>query len=191
MIDSLYITKSRIRRDLLSLFFSNPSQKYYLRELERLLGYSAGSIRRELLKFKKDRIFRTEKAGNLLYYYLNQEHPLYEELKSIVSKTIGIEGTLRQELARLQNVKIAFIYGSYASGTDTAESDIDIMIIGDPDVSAVNKKLSRLEKKLKRDINVSIHTLDEYQKRKKEKRGFIMELLKNPRIILVGDEDAL
>jgi len=191
MIDSLYITKSRIRRDLLSLFFSNPSQKYYLRELERLLVYSAGSIRRELLKFKKDRIFRTEKAGNLLYYYLNQEHPLYEEIKSIVSKTIGIEGTLSQELARLQNVKIAFIYGSYASGTDTAESDIDIMIIGDPDVSAVNKKLSRLEKKLKRDINVSIHTLDEYQKRKKEKRGFIMELLKNPRIILVGDEDAL
>ncbi len=191
MIDSLYITKSRIRRDLLSLFFSNPSRKYYLRELERLLGYSAGSIRRELLKFKKDRIFLTEKAGNLLYYYLNKEHPLYEELKSIVSKTIGIEGALRQELSRVQNVEIAFIYGSYASGNDNAESDIDVMIIGDPDVSAVNKKLSRLEKKLKRDINISIHTLEEYQKRKKEKRGFIMELLKNPRIILVGDEDAL
>ncbi len=191
MIDSLSIFKSRIRRDLLALFFGASSRRYYLRELERLLGYSAGSIRRELLKFTKDQIFRTKRVGNLVYYSLNTDHPLYQELKSLVNKTVGIEGSLKREISPLKGVEIAFIYGSYASGEDTAESDIDLMIIGDPDVSVVNRKLSRLENQIKRDINVSIHTLKEYRRRKKEKRGFILELLRRPKIMLSGDEDAL
>jgi predicted nucleotidyltransferase len=191
MIDSLAIFKSRIRRDLLALFFGAPSRRYYLRELERLLGYSAGSIRRELLKFTKDRIFLTERVGNLVYYSLNTGHPLYEELKSLVSKTVGIAGSLKREISPIKGIAAAFIYGSCASGEDTAESDIDLMIIGDPDVSAVNRKLSRLENQFKRDINVSIHTVKEYRRRKKEQRGFILELLRRPKIMLSGDEDAL
>jgi len=89
MLENLYITKSKIRQDLLALFFTNPSRRYYLRELERILGYSAGNIRRELLKFQIDNLFNTQKIGNLKYYSINSEHPIYNELKSIVFKTIG------------------------------------------------------------------------------------------------------
>ena len=191
MLESLYITKSRIRQDLLALFFTNPSKKYYLRELERMLGYSAGSIRRELLKFQKDNLFNTQRVGNLLYYSLNTKHPLFKELKSIVSKTVGVEGSLRKTLSSIKDVKIAFIYGSFATKREKAASDIDLMIIGDPDTSLLNEKIARLEEKLKREINITIYSLKEYKEKKKAKSGFIMELLRNPKIMLIGKENDL
>ena len=191
MLETLYITKSKIRRDLLALFFTNPSQKYYLRELQRMLGYSAGNIRRELLRFQSDNLFSTQKTANLLYYSLNTEHPLFEELKSIIAKTVGVEGSLRKSLSSIKKLKISFIYGSFASKNQKAASDIDIMIIGDPEISDLNEEIARLEKKLKREINITLYSLEEYRAKKKSKSGFILDLLKNPKIILTGKEDDL
>jgi len=191
MLESLYIAKSKIRQDLLALFFTNPSKKYYLRELQRMLGYSAGSIRRELLRFQKDNLFNTQRVGNLLYYTLNIKHPLFKELKSIVSKTVGVEGSLKKTLSSIKGIKIVFIYGSYASMREKATSDIDLMIIGDPDTSHLNEKIAELEKRLKREINQAIYSLEEYEAKKKSKSGFIMELLKNPKIMLIGKKDDL
>ncbi len=191
MLESLYITKSKIRQDLLALFFTNPSQKYYLRELQRMLGYSAGNIRRELLRFQSDNLFSTQKTANLLYYSLNTEHPLFEELKSIISKTVGVEGSLRKSLSAIKRIKISFIYGSFASKSQKATSDIDIMIIGNPEISDLNEGIARLEKKLKREINITIYSLEEYNAKKKSKSGFILDLQNNPKIILTGKEDDL
>lgn len=191
MLESLYIAKSKIRQNLLTLFFTNPSQRYYLRELQRLLGYSAGSIRRELLRFQKDGLFNTERLGNLLYYSLNKKHPLFKELKSIVSKTVGVEGSLRKILQSIGNIKAAFIYGSFASKKEKVDSDIDLMIIGNPDTSHLNEEIANIEKTLKREINPTIYSLKEYKRKKKTKSGFILDLLKNPKIMLVGKKDDL
>ncbi len=191
MLGSLYITKSKIRQDLLTLFFTNPSQRYYLRELQRLLGYSAGSIRRELLRFQKDDLFNTQKVANLLYYSINTRHPLYKELKSIVSKTVGVEGSLKKALSSIKKIKIAFIYGSFAARREKAASDIDLMIIGEPNTSHLNEKIAGLETKLKREINPTIYSLKEYRDKKKAESGFIQELLKNPKIVLIGNEKDL
>jgi len=191
MLESLYITKSKIRQDLLTLFFTNQSQKYYLRELQRILGYSAGSIRRELLKYQKDNLFNTQKVGNLLYYSLNTKHPLFKELKSIISKTIGIEGGLRKALLSIEGIKIAFIYGSFASKREKATSDIDIMIIGNPDTSVLNEKVAELERRLKREINISIYSPEEYERKKLLKSGFTIDVINNPKIMLVGKGDDL
>ena len=191
MLETLFITKSKIRQALLTLFFTNPSKSYYLRELERMLGYSAGSIRRELLRFQKDNLFTTRKVGNLLYYNLNTTHPLFEELKSIISKTVGVEGALRKELSSFKKIKAAFIYGSFASKRQKADSDIDLMIIGNPDISSLNEKIARLEDKLKREINITTYSPEEYNNKRKVKSGFILDVLKNPKILLAGSEDDL
>ena len=191
MLESLYITKSKIRQDLLTLFFTNQSQKYYLRELQRILGYSAGSIRRELLKYQKDNLFNTQKVGNLLYYSLNTKHPLFKELKSIISKTIGIEGGLRKALLSIEGIKIAFIYGSFAAKREKVTSDIDIMIIGNPDTSVLNEKVAELERRLKREINISIYSPEEYERKKLLKSGFTIDVINNPKIMLVGKGDDL
>lgn len=191
MLNSLYITKSKIRRDLLTLFFSNPSQKYYLRELQRILGGSAGSIRRELLKFQKDNLFNTQKVGNLLYYNLNTGHPLFKELKAIVSKTVGIEGSLKNTLSSMKKIKIAFIYGSFGAGREKDTSDIDLMIIGDPDITLLNEMIAKLEKKLNREINITVYSVKEYIHKRQAQSGFVMDLLKNPKIMLIGKENDL
>ena len=191
MLDSFYIAKSKIRQGLLSLFFTNPSREYYLRELQRILGYSAGSIRRELIRFQKDNLFDTRKAGNLLYYFLNQRHPLFKELKSIISKTVGVEASLRNSLLSIKGIKTALIYGSFASKKENSASDIDLMIVGDPDNSCLNEKLSSLEKRLRREISPTIYSPREYKAKKRGKGGFITDLLMKPKIMLIGKEDDL
>ncbi|MCX5801505.1 MAG: nucleotidyltransferase domain-containing protein [Candidatus Eisenbacteria bacterium] len=191
MLETLYITKSRIRQDLLSIFFSNPSQRYYLRQLERILGYSAGNIRRELLRFQRDNLFVTHRVGSLLYYSLDTRHPLFKELKAIVSKTVGVEGAARKTLSSFKNIRLAFIYGSFASGREKATSDIDLMIIGNPNISVLNEKIAELEKKLRREINPTIYSLQEYRAKKRVASGFIEEVLTAPKIMLVGKEDEL
>ena len=191
MIPSLYISKSKIRESLLVLFFTNPRKKYYLRELERLLGFSAGSIRRELLKFTDDNLFKTEKTGNLLYYSLNRNHPLFDELKSIVSKTAGVEYSLRNELSKINKIKTAFIFGSFAAKKESEKSDIDLMIIGNPDITKLNYIISLLENKFKREINLIIYSPEEYDLKKNETSQFILEILKKPKILLLGEESDL
>src|SRR3989338_4454436 len=191
MLDPFSITKSRIRQDLLVLFFTNPSQRYYLRELQRMLGYSAGNIRRELLKLQHDGLLTTHAVGKLLYYSLNIGYPIFKELKSIVTKTIGVEGILRATLSAVDNISIAFIYGSFAAKKEKGASDIDLMIIGTPDTSVLHDKLAAIEKKLQREINPTIYSMNEYRAKKRAKRGFITELLKRPKIMLKGSEDDL
>ena len=190
-MESLYLTKSRVRRDLFALFFTNPGHKYYLRELERLLGYSAGNIRRELLKFKSDGLFITEKVANLLYYYLNTEHPLYEELKNIVLKTVGVTGSLKQALSMIPGISTAFIFGSFAAGSENASSDIVLLIIGDPEITLLNEKLAEIEEFLKREIKPTMYTCKEYSERIREGAGFIRELLERPKTMLIGNEKDL
>jgi predicted nucleotidyltransferase len=191
MLEPLSLTKSRIRRDLLTLFFTNPSQRYYLRELERLLGCSAGNIRRELLKFHQDDLVTTHRVGNLLYYAVNTTHPLFKELTSIVTKTVGVEGILKTALSTIDDIVIAFLYGSFAAKKETGSSDIDLMIIGSPNASALHETLARIEHKLQREINPTIYSLGEYRAKKRAKRGFITELLRRPRIMLRGSENDL
>jgi predicted nucleotidyltransferase len=190
MLDDIYLTRSKIRRDILILFFSNPSKRYYVRELERLLGYTAGTIRREILKFKKDNFFLTENVGNLVYYKLNKDHPLYNEIKSIVAKTSGIVERLKEALDSIKNIDIAFIYGSFASGKVTTTSDIDVMIIGDPKATEVAKNLRMLETKFDREINFTLYTKDEFLEKRNEIE-FLKEVMKKEKISLIGDIDEI
>jgi predicted nucleotidyltransferase len=191
MLESLYLTKSQVRQSILALFFTNPAKRYYLRELERMLGYSAGSIRRELLKFQQDNLFITQQMGNLLYYSVNTKHPLFKELKSIVAKTAGVEGSLKKLLQSIKGVQIAFIYGSFAQSKEKNGSDIDLMIIGSPDTSQLNEQIARLERKLEREINYTVYSPEEYMEKQTTESGFVLEVLRKPKIMLIGCEDDL
>jgi len=186
-----YISKSKIRRDLLVLFFTNITERYYLRELQRRFGYSVGSIRRELVKLEKDGLLVTQRTGNLLYYSLNIRHPLYKELKSIVAKTVGIEGGIRDRLTQVKNIKTAFIYGSFAAKHETGMSDIDLMIVGEPNTTRLNGVVAELEHMLNREINTTVYSPSEYRNKKNSKNGFIQDLLINPKIMLIGNKDDL
>lgn len=185
------ITRSKLRRELLSLYFTNSEREYYLRELERLLGFSVANIRRELLKLEKTGFFKSRKEGNLLYYSLNKNYPLYDEFKNIVFKTIGVEGALREIMNTTKGIEVALIYGSFAAGKETETSDIDLLIIGEPDEEKLMTNIDKLEEKLKREINYTIYSRIEYNNRKKKKDTFVQNILTRPKILLKGTEGEL
>jgi predicted nucleotidyltransferase len=191
MVPSFSIGRSKVRQDILVVFFSHPAREHYLRELERLLGYSAGNIRRELLKFKAENLFKTRQAGNLIYYSVNENHALYHELISIVFKTIGVAGSLRDVLGKFKEISTAFIYGSFASKSENSGSDIDVMIIGDINISTLNQSICTLERKLGRDVNTTIYSRKEYLAKKRESGGFLRDVLDKPKIMLIGHDEDL
>ena len=190
-MDISKIFKSKTRKELFRLYFTNPDQEYYLRELERILRTPVSMIRKELTRLEEDGVFLSRRMGNLTYYLLNQSYPLFDELKSIVFKTIGIQGLMREILGKMKGNEVAFIYGSFAKHEETGRSDIDLLIIGKIDENRFLREINKLEKVLKREINYSIFQRDEFKKKMKEKDPFITDLLKNPKIFLVGDPNDL
>jgi predicted nucleotidyltransferase len=185
-MDISKIFKSKTRKELFRLYFTNPDHEYYLRELERLLDIPVSMIRKELNRLEEDGIFLSRRRGNSTYYFLNKSYPLFDELKSIVFKTIGVQGLLREVLTQTSGIEVAFIYGSFAKHEEGAESDIDLLVIGKPDDSGLLREVRKLEEVLKREINYSIFRKEEFSQKIKEKDSFIMDLLRNPKIFLIG-----
>jgi len=190
-MDISKIFKSKTRKEIFRLYFTNPESEYYLRELERILEIPVSMIRNELIRLEGDGIFQARKKGNQTYYFLNKTYPLFNEFKSIVFKTVGIQGMLKEILRKIKGIEVAFIYGSFAKQEENAKSDIDILIIGKIDDSMLIGEVRKLETILQREINYSLITRDEFKKKAKEKGSFIAELVKNPKIFLVGEKDDL
>ena len=122
---------------------------------------------------------------------MNKDYPLLKELKSIVFKTVGIIGSLKDALKNLENIQFAFIYGSYAKAKENYLSDVDLAIIGAPNEDEVIKKFDNLEEKLKREINYKLYTLAEFKKNIAEKEPFIRQVLNDKKIMVIGDENEL
>jgi len=190
-MDIARLFKSKARSAIFQLYFTNPENSFYLRELERKLGIPVSIIRKELLRLKEEGVFLSEKKGNLVYFRLNAAYPLFDELKSIVRKTIGVEGLIKDVVSRLKGIKAAFIYGSFAKLKEKAKSDVDLFIVGDIDEAQLIRQLNNIEKTIKREVNYTIFSQKEYKNKKKKKDSFIMDLLNNPKIILTGSKNDL
>lgn len=190
-MDVLQITKSKLRQRLLSLYFTNPDKRFYLRELERTLNSPVANIRRELVKLEKLGLFLIENKGNLVYYYLNQAYPLYPELKGIILKTSGVPITIKTLLGKIKGIKQAFIYGSFAKNEQKSTSDIDILIIGTVNENKLVAACRKLEKELQREINYTLYSPTDFDRKKKAKDPFVLEVLKQPKVFLIGSEFEL
>lgn len=183
------LTKNRA--ELLNLFFTNPDKAFYMQEIGRILGKKPGTFQRTLNNLFSEGILESEYKANARYFKVNKNYPLYRELKNIAFKTVGIKGSLEDILREIGDIKTAFIYGSYPMGKENYLSDIDLLIVGSPDEDLLVKKLDKLEEKLQREINYKLYTLKDFKKEIEEKEPFIVEILKNKKIMLIGDEDGL
>lgn len=183
-MDIFKLTKSKAREKILQLFFFDPEKKYYLRELERILDIPVGNIRREFLTLEKLGLFKREKMGKQVYYLLNKNSALFEDFKSIISKTIGVVGTLSKELKKIKGIKSAFIFGSFAKNKEDSSSDIDLMIIGDVDEDLLIAKISKLENLFRREVNYYLVDEKEWEKKCRED-SFIKSVLYGPKIEII------
>jgi Winged helix DNA-binding domain (DUF1495)./Nucleotidyltransferase domain. len=190
MLNYFELTKSKVRRKILAYFFSNIEQELYLREIARILDEDPGNLSKELSKLEKERLFSFKLRGNQKYYYLNKEYPLFSEIKSVVFKTIGIKGLLRDLVAHSVGVNAAFIYGSYANSTENTYSDIDLCLIIDNNIfndDTFIAEINKVEKAILRDIEYIYYSEDEWNKKIKLQDSFILNLISQPKIVLVGE----
>ena len=182
---------SKIRIKLLDIFLSLPNARFYIRELERKINEEAKNISRELQNLETLGLLISEKHGNRRFYSLNENFFLYPELKGIIFKTTGVLGLLKEAVEKLKGIEAAFIYGSYATGKEVESSDVDLMIIGKPDLTELNEVISGLEDKLNREINYMCFDREEYEERKKTKDAFISGVLSDEKMMLKGSGNAV
>ena len=136
-------------------------------------------------------LLESRRLGQLKLYKLNTQHPLYPELKTVVAKTVGLEETIRGALSRIEGIKAVCIYGSFARGEERSSSDVDLLILGDVREKPLISTVKGLEEKLQREINYTLYTDAEWKKRKAAKDPFVREVLKQPRIPIIGEPDAI
>jgi predicted nucleotidyltransferase len=181
---------SKLRRKLLSYSFAHQDENYYVRELSGLIDEDPGNLSRELKKLEKEGLFVSFSKGKEKLYSLNKKYPLFPELKKIVSKTSGVEGSLKDLVAGFKGISLAFIYGSYAKGKEGITSDIDLVVVGIFSEKDFSRQIRELESKLNREINFTIYTKEEFTEDRAKEGGFLNLVAKEKMIILKGSLDA-
>jgi len=184
---------SNVQRRLLALIFGHPQTSYYLSEIVRTLRSGTGAVERELARLEKCGLVSSERIGNQKHYRANRDAPIFHELYGIVQKTMGLSDPLRRALEPFAvRITCAFVYGSIAKGTDTARSDIDLMVIGDDlTYSDLFSRLQQIEKILARPVNPTILTPAEWRQKRLEENAFAAKIAGQPKIFVFGSEADL
>ncbi len=182
----------KVRTAVLALLFTHADQSYYLREIVRMTGAGHGAVQRELAHLLKAGLVTRTARGREVFYQANRASPIFPELHGLIVKTVGVADVLREALAPLADrVRIAFIYGSFAKGEERAQSDVDVMIVGEADFGEVVSALRAAQDKLGREVNPSVFAPDEWHRRVAELDHFVTTLLREEKLFLVGDERDL
>ena len=188
--DALF-TKTQQR--VLGLLYGKPEQRFYTNEIVRRADMGRGTVRRELDKLVSAGLLLMSREGNQHYYRANPDNPVYNELVDIVRKTFGLSDVVRAALLPIiDQIDLAFIYGSVARKEDVASSDIDLLVITDSlayaDLMAV---LTDAEQSLDRPINPSIYSAEQFKGKLAEKNAFITRLMEQPKLWVKGDDDGI
>jgi predicted nucleotidyltransferase len=186
----LLLGKARLA--ILALLFGRPEERFYLRQIARASGYGLGPVQRELKLLTEAGILRRTAQGRQVYFQADPESPIFSDLRSLLTKTVGIGGTLRDALTPLAaGIKAAFIYGSVARGEERAGSDIDLLVVGEATFAEVVTALQAAQQALGREINPTVYPADEFRAKIEAKHHFLSSVLEGPKIFLMGDDHEL
>lgn len=189
LADALF-TSSQQR--VLALLFGQPEREFFVTEIIALAGCGRGAVQRELARLAGSGLAVVSRAGNRKYYQANPDSPLFEEVRGIVRKTVGVEESVRDALAPIADrLKLAVLFGSIARRADTAASDIDLLLVSDElTLEAVYGALAPAEALLGRRVNPTLYTSNEFRRRCADKSGFVTRALERPHFVLMGSPDG-
>jgi predicted nucleotidyltransferase len=184
---------SGTRQRVLGILFGQPTRSFYANELISLAARGSGAVQRELATLSNSGLVTVKAVGNQKHYQANPNSPIFTELCSIVQKTIGLADPLREALEPLASQIIAaFVYGSVAKKTDTAGSDIDLMLLSDEiSYGELFSTLENAGNQLGRPVNPTILTLDEFQQRLTNHDSFLTRVMEQPKIWIIGGSNDL
>jgi predicted nucleotidyltransferase len=183
---------SGVQQRLLALIFGHPERSFYTSEIVRQLRSGTGAVERELARLQKSGLIAVERIGNQKHYRANSDSPIFSEIYGIIQKTVGLKEPLRRSLQdHADQIKVAFVYGSVAKKSDTAHSDIDLMVVGDDLVySDLYGALQKAEKDIGRSVNPTILDMTEWTK-KRDNSSFFKKVVSQPKIFIFGSEADL
>jgi predicted nucleotidyltransferase len=188
--DALF-TKTQQR--VLGLLYGNPGRSFYSNEIVRLSGVGIGTVHRELARLLASGLVTAGAIGNQKHYQANRAAPVFDELRGLALKTFGVADVLRAALAALgPRIRVAFVHGPVAAGTDVAASDVDLLVVSDYlAYGEVIAATAPAERSLGRGVNPSIYGRVEFLRRVSEEGGFPGRALEGPRIFLIGSDDDI
>jgi predicted nucleotidyltransferase len=176
--------RSKSRQALLSYYFVNPDARHHLRELAALLGVDPSNLSKDLRRLEEEGLFTSQMEGRQKYFSLDRSYALFEEVRSIVEKTIGVVPLLSATLITIKGVEEAWLYGSFAREQQNSGSDIDVLVLGKPNSHTLAEKMGALELRLGREINYTVMGPDEFKARRARKDAFLEDVWRNKRVPL-------
>ncbi len=184
---------TRTQQRVLGVLFGQPGRSFYASELIRTAGTGSGAAQRELAKLENSGLVLARRIGQQKHYQANAASPLFEELRGIVLKTVGLAEPVREALRTLSPaIRAAFVYGSVAKASDHSGSDIDLMVISDSlTYGEVFGALERTANTVGRHLSPTVYTVAEFSKRTHEENAFVARVLEQPKVWIIGSEHDL
>jgi predicted nucleotidyltransferase len=189
LADALFTaTQQRV----LALLFGQSERSYFATELIGLARVGSGAVQRELKKLVESGLVTVTRVGTQKHYQANHASPVFDELRSLVNKTVALHEPIRNALKPFKGrITFAAIYGSVAKHQDTAASDIDLLVVSDEmTLEQLYTALVIAEEDLFRKINPTLYTVEEFKRRKKTGSGFLARVLEGKHVVLIGDENG-
>ncbi len=184
---------SKVQERVLALIFGHSDRSFYTSEIVRSVRSGTGAVERELSRLQRSGLVSVERIGNQKHYRANHQSPIFEELQSLVLKTVALTEPLKKSLQPYSdNIDAAFVYGSVAKGTDTARSDIDLAVIGDElDYSELYTATQNAENILGRKVSPIFLSPDDWKRKASQKGSFVNKISALPKVFLFGSEEDL
>ena len=184
----------RTRRAVLGLLLGRPDERFHMREIFRRVASGSGAVQRELGHLVEAGLVRRTSEGRQVYFSANADAVVFRELQAIMEKTTGAAEVLRSELAPLVSsgqVVLALVYGSIAAGSQTASSDVDLLVLGEATLTDIVPAVRAAEARLGREVNPSVYPVGEFRKRLKGGAAFLSRVVSGPKLFIAGDEHDL
>ena len=179
----------KVRLAVLALLFGQPDRAFYVREIVRTVEGGQGAVQRELTRLSGVGLLLRRQEGRQVYFQANKESPLYVELRSIMTKTVGLADVLRAALQPVRDrISIAFVYGSVARGDPESASDVDLLVVGDVRFGEVTELLSHTQDRIGREVNPSVFPSEEFRRRASHEGDFLARVWSGHKILVIGDE---
>lgn len=182
---------SRVRVRIMELFFNQPSEMFFVREITRQTREEINAVRRELERMLSAGILKSEERGNRLYYYLNRNYSFFPELLRMVKKSIGLGEKLIKHRKKLGTVKFIMFSGKFVQVDDSKQTEVDILVVGDIVMAELAALMGEEEEKIGREISYTVLPEDEFEFRKQRRDPFLMEVLYGTRVMVIGNEEEL
>ncbi|WP_420964629.1 nucleotidyltransferase domain-containing protein [Bradyrhizobium sp. B120] len=184
---------SKVQQRVLALLFGQPERSFYTSEILREVNSGVGAVDRELGRLHHSGLVTLERIGNQKHYRANQDAPIFEELRGLLEKTVNVTEPLKKSFERhVRGIHSAFIFGSVAKGSDTADSDVDILVIGD-DLNYVDlyTAAQEAERALQRPVHPLFLSSQDWERHTADHGSVINKISQSPKLFFIGSENGL